>query len=235
MVLPVPKQNLNPISSPAQVSNRILTRPEFQRLAEVPPEVEWFANIKNENTRKAYRADLSAFMKFTGITQPEEFRLITVTPDGRSLSLSHLVERRAQRAVGRIRERNPGAIRACNSDGSDLSPGAEVVRAKDAERTSASVPLKAVTGVLVPTHGSNHWMERDLERGAALGQFLEIYAPDSGWHRDAREQVKLCIQALEDRQALKNGQSGQAVVGEVKVREARADAHRERCELVGSL
>ncbi len=77
MALPVSKQNLRPASLTAQDSNRILTRPEFQRLAEVPPEVEWFANIKNENTRKAYRADLSAFMKFTGIEPPEEFRVIT--------------------------------------------------------------------------------------------------------------------------------------------------------------
>lgn len=77
MALPVPKQNLNSTSPTPRDSNRILTRPEFQRLPEVPPEVEWFANIKNENTRKAYRADLSAFMKFTGIEAPEEFRVIT--------------------------------------------------------------------------------------------------------------------------------------------------------------
>jgi integrase/recombinase XerD len=77
MALPLPKQSRTPISPTPQDSNRILTRPEFQRLAEVPPEVEWFANIKNENTRKAYRADLSAFMKFTGIAAPEEFRVIT--------------------------------------------------------------------------------------------------------------------------------------------------------------
>ena len=32
-----------------------LTRAEFHKLAEVPPEAEWFANLDNPNTRRAYR------------------------------------------------------------------------------------------------------------------------------------------------------------------------------------
>jgi integrase/recombinase XerD len=35
-------------------SNRLLTAAEFHRLADVPPEVEWFANISNAHTRRAY-------------------------------------------------------------------------------------------------------------------------------------------------------------------------------------
>jgi hypothetical protein len=31
-----------------------LTAAEFQKLADVPPEVEWFANIRNRHTRRAY-------------------------------------------------------------------------------------------------------------------------------------------------------------------------------------
>ena len=56
---------------------RLLSKPEFQRLAEVPPEIEWFANLKNENTRRAYRNDVTAFMRFVGIKRPEEFRAVT--------------------------------------------------------------------------------------------------------------------------------------------------------------
>ena len=55
----------------------MLTAERFQRLAEVPPEVQWFANLDSEQTRRAYQNDLRAFMAFTGIVQPEEFRSIT--------------------------------------------------------------------------------------------------------------------------------------------------------------
>ena len=56
---------------------RALTAPEFQRLADVPPEAQWFANLDSAQTRRAYQNDLKAFMKFTGIVQPEEFRTVT--------------------------------------------------------------------------------------------------------------------------------------------------------------
>ena len=36
------------------VEGRFLTRAEFRRLSDVPPEAEWFANIDNANTRQAY-------------------------------------------------------------------------------------------------------------------------------------------------------------------------------------
>ncbi|MDH5573174.1 MAG: tyrosine-type recombinase/integrase [Gammaproteobacteria bacterium] len=68
------KENL-PISSPS--STRLLTNADFARLAEVPPEIEWFANIDNPQTRRAYKNALQDFMVFTGIQQPEEFREVT--------------------------------------------------------------------------------------------------------------------------------------------------------------
>jgi site-specific recombinase XerD len=46
-------------------------------LADVPPELEWFANITNRQTRRAYQNDLKDFMRFTGIVSPEEFRIVT--------------------------------------------------------------------------------------------------------------------------------------------------------------
>ena len=59
------------------VPNRILSAPEFQYLADVPAETQWFANVDNPNTRRAYQADLAGFIRFTGIVQPLEFRLVT--------------------------------------------------------------------------------------------------------------------------------------------------------------
>ena len=56
---------------------RILTATEFQGLADMPPELEWFANITNSQTCRAYKADITDFSRFAGITAPEQMRLIT--------------------------------------------------------------------------------------------------------------------------------------------------------------
>ena len=56
---------------------RALTAKQFQQLADVPPELEWFANISSEKTRKAYQNDISAFTQFVGIQNPAEFRIVT--------------------------------------------------------------------------------------------------------------------------------------------------------------
>ena len=61
---------------PARVS-RMLTAAEFQKLADVPPEVEWFANLMNAHTRRAYENAVKDFMRFAGIVRPEEFRTVT--------------------------------------------------------------------------------------------------------------------------------------------------------------
>lgn len=58
-------------------ASRALTAPEFQRLADVPPEAQWFANLSSAQTRRAYEGDIRAFMQFTGIVVPEEFRSVT--------------------------------------------------------------------------------------------------------------------------------------------------------------
>lgn len=55
---------------------RALTAEEFRHLADLSPEAEWFANITNPRTRRAYRLDLDDFSKFAGIQRPEEFRLV---------------------------------------------------------------------------------------------------------------------------------------------------------------
>lgn len=60
----------------AAVSTRRLTAPEYRQLADVPPEAEWFANIRNSGTRRIYQGDLQNFMSFVGIERPEEFRTV---------------------------------------------------------------------------------------------------------------------------------------------------------------
>ncbi|MGE4071150.1 MAG: tyrosine-type recombinase/integrase [Lysobacterales bacterium] len=49
----------------------------FQQLAAVPAELEWFANLDNPRTRRAYQGDLKEFMAFVGIALPEQFRGVT--------------------------------------------------------------------------------------------------------------------------------------------------------------
>jgi integrase/recombinase XerD len=56
---------------------RALTAAEFHRLSEVPPAIEWFGNIRNEKTRRAYRRDVQDFMRFVGIENSEEFWIVT--------------------------------------------------------------------------------------------------------------------------------------------------------------
>ncbi|MFM0268839.1 tyrosine-type recombinase/integrase [Paraburkholderia sediminicola] len=56
--------------------DRPLTAAEFHRLATVPAEAEWFANLYNPRTRRAYQTDLQDFMGFAGIRQ-DEFRIVT--------------------------------------------------------------------------------------------------------------------------------------------------------------
>ena len=58
-------------------AGRLLTAPEFHRLADVPPEIEWFANLSNAGTRRIYENAVRDFMRFTGIARPEEFRIVT--------------------------------------------------------------------------------------------------------------------------------------------------------------
>jgi len=56
---------------------RRLTASEFQQLASVPAAVEWFANIDNPRTRRAYQNDLEDFCSFVGIAGADEFRAVT--------------------------------------------------------------------------------------------------------------------------------------------------------------
>ena len=56
-----------------------LTRSQFELLANIPPEEEWLANIRNEKTKKAYRCDVWEFVSFSGLGSFEDLRSVTRT------------------------------------------------------------------------------------------------------------------------------------------------------------
>src|ERR1700684_2944550 len=67
----------DPLPTAIAPADRLLTAAAFQKLADVPPEVEWFANLSNRHTRRAYENAVKDFMRFAGIRRPEEFRTVT--------------------------------------------------------------------------------------------------------------------------------------------------------------
>lgn len=66
-----------PASAAIDAAERRLTALQFQQLASVPAAVEWFANISNPRTRRAYQGDLDDFCSFVGLTGADEFRQVT--------------------------------------------------------------------------------------------------------------------------------------------------------------
>src|ERR1019366_9857297 len=113
---------------------RLLSKIEFQRLADVPPEAEWFANLTNENTKRAYRNDVTSFMRFVGIKHPEDFRAVT---------RAHVI---AWRKMLEKRKLAPATVRRKLSALSDLY---DYLCEKNA------VPDNPVHGVERPKEGAN--------------------------------------------------------------------------------
>jgi integrase/recombinase XerD len=54
----------------------VLTPAQYSDLADVPPELEWLANITNLKTRRAYKRDVEEFSGFTGLRAPSELRTV---------------------------------------------------------------------------------------------------------------------------------------------------------------
>lgn len=113
---------------------RLLSKIEFQRLAEVPPEAEWFANLTNENTKRAYRHDVMSFMRFVGIKHPQDFRTV---------ARAHVI---AWRKALEKRKLAPATVRRKLSALSDLY---DYLCEKNA------VPDNPVHGVERPKEGAN--------------------------------------------------------------------------------
>jgi integrase/recombinase XerD len=71
------KNDLVQIRNTAPAAARTLTPAQYGQLSDVPPELEWLANIKNKKTQRAYGADIREFMEFTGLRDPVEMRTVT--------------------------------------------------------------------------------------------------------------------------------------------------------------
>ena len=53
-----------------------LARAKFDRLADVPPEEEWLANITNQRTKRAYREDVREFVAYAGMRDYVDLRSV---------------------------------------------------------------------------------------------------------------------------------------------------------------
>ena len=54
-----------------------LSTAQFEALSAIPPETEWFANLRNRNTRTNYERDIQQFLAFAGIGSAEQLRQVT--------------------------------------------------------------------------------------------------------------------------------------------------------------
>jgi len=59
------------------VKTRALTAAQYDHLSDVPPELEWLANITNRKTRRAYKIDVGEFSAFAGLTDTRQMRTVT--------------------------------------------------------------------------------------------------------------------------------------------------------------
>jgi integrase/recombinase XerD len=66
------------LSAPALLpaARRALTPAAFADLADVPPELEWLANITNPKTRRAYKVDVAEFLAFSGLSEIKSLRAV---------------------------------------------------------------------------------------------------------------------------------------------------------------
>lgn len=57
-------------------SEHTLTPDQYRDLADIPPELEWLANITNPKTRRFYKSDVSEFLSFTGLKDSSALRSV---------------------------------------------------------------------------------------------------------------------------------------------------------------
>ena len=58
------------------VKTRTLTAAQYGQLSDVPPEIEWLANISKKKTQRAYKADVAEFSTFAGLTESSQLRTV---------------------------------------------------------------------------------------------------------------------------------------------------------------
>jgi len=64
------------VSDLVVIGKEKLTPAQFSGLADVPPEIEWLANITNPKTRRFYKNDVAEFLAVTGLKDSAALRLV---------------------------------------------------------------------------------------------------------------------------------------------------------------
>jgi len=149
--------DLELIHESATPGGHLLTRSEFHRLANVPALAEYFANLKNGNTKRAYTRDIVAFVRFVGIRSQGDFRLVT---------RAHVI---AWRKVLEGRELATATIRRKLSALADLF---------DYFCDCNAVETNPVNGVERPSEGANEGKTPALSDEQA-GKLLDAPPPDT--------------------------------------------------------
>jgi integrase/recombinase XerD len=135
----------------------VLTQAQYSGLADVPPELEWLANITNLKTRRAYKRDVEEFSAFSGLRAPSELRTV---------ARAHVI---AWRKHLEARELEPSSIRRKLSALSSLF---------DYLCERNAVPGNPVDGVKRPMANNNEGSTPALGDAQAR-RLLEAPAPDT--------------------------------------------------------
>jgi hypothetical protein len=61
----------------APLTPHSLSDAQFAALSAIPPETEWFANLRNRHTREHYQRDITQFLTFAGIGSTAQLRQVT--------------------------------------------------------------------------------------------------------------------------------------------------------------
>jgi site-specific recombinase XerD len=64
------------VSDLVEIPSSGLTPAQYSGLSDVPPEVEWLANITNAKTRRFYKKDVAEFVVFTGLKDSAALRTV---------------------------------------------------------------------------------------------------------------------------------------------------------------
>jgi hypothetical protein len=73
------------VSDLVEIPASNLTPAQYSGLSDVPPEVEWLANITNAKTRRFYKMDVAEFITLTGLKGSASIRTV---------ARSHVIARR---------------------------------------------------------------------------------------------------------------------------------------------
>jgi integrase/recombinase XerD len=145
------------VSDLVPISKESLTVAQYRQLEDVPPELEWLANITNEKTRRFYKRDVEEFSRFAGLREPAELRTV---------ARAHVI---AWRKSLEARNLTPSSIRRKLSALSSLY---------DYLCERNAVPGNPVDGVRRPTANGNEGSTPALGDAQAR-RLLEAPSPDT--------------------------------------------------------